>query len=271
MNIIIPMAGKGSRFVSEGYTDPKPLINVGGRRIIEYVCDMYDKENDNFIFICNEDHLATTDMSSILKGLVTHSEIVSMPPHKLGPVYTVLAAKEFITNNDPYIITYCDTPITWNYDDFKEFIKDKDACVVSHVGFHPHTLSSNVFAYSKTDNDNRILEIKEKSSYTDNRFNEHASSGVYYFKHGCYILNYFQQLMGRKLSHNGEYYVTLVFNLLINEKIDVYSYVNDMVLALGTPNEVRNFEAWQTILGGTQVKNEEELVQCYNYWKDYNK
>ena len=93
MNIIIPMAGKGSRFVSEGYTDPKPLINVGGRRIIEYVCDMYDKENDNFIFICNEDHLATTDMGSILKGLVTHSEIVSMPPHKLGPVYTVLAAK----------------------------------------------------------------------------------------------------------------------------------------------------------------------------------
>jgi len=271
MDIIIPMAGSGNRFISEGYSEPKPLIKVGGKSIIEYVCDMYDRDNDNFIFICNENHLRMTDIRNILMGLVNNSIVISMPQHKLGPVHTVLFAEEYIRDNNPVIVSYCDNPVTWDYNHFKDYVKDIDGCLISHSGFHPHTLSATMFAYCKTDSANKVYDVKEKACYTTNRFMEHASSGVYYFRHGSYIKKYFKQAVDENISYNGEYYVTLVFNLLIRDGLSVYSYLNDLVLAFGTPNEIRNFEAWQTILKEGQVKNEEDAIMCYNYWKSWKK
>ena len=83
MKVIIPMAGSGNRFVQKGYADPKPLIKVNGKRIVEYILDMFSSE-DEVIFICNEKHLEETNMRDILKEIRPNSEVVSMPMHKLG-------------------------------------------------------------------------------------------------------------------------------------------------------------------------------------------
>jgi NDP-sugar pyrophosphorylase family protein len=184
-------------------------------------------------------------------------------------VFTVVTSSVSIKKEEPIIIVYCDTPFTWDYEDFKKYVKDKDGCVVSCKGFHPHSLSSTLWAHSRLDGDNQVLEIKEKACYTDNHLEEHASAGLYYFGKGKYVTKYFRQLIDENRSFNGEFYITLVYNLLIRDGLKVYSYLNDYVLGFGTPNEVQNFEAWQTILDGAQVKNEEELLQCYNYWKSY--
>ena len=266
MNIIIPMAGSGQRFVDAGYKEPKPLIRVGGRMIIEYVLDMFDRDGDNFFFICNEDHLANTDMFNILHHMVRNATIVSMHPHKLGPVYTVLDVEKLIPDEEPCVVAYCDNPVIWNYDDFKRTMKYADGGIVSHTGFHPHTLSSTLFAYSKTDRSGWVSEIKEKACYTNNRFSEHASSGIYYFRYGHLVKKYFKQAINENLNYKGEYYVTLVYNLLIRDGLRVFSYLNEKVLAFGTPREVQNYEAWQTIIKGGQVHSEEEAKLCYNYW-----
>jgi NDP-sugar pyrophosphorylase family protein len=272
MHIIIPMAGSGERFVAEGYTDPKPLIKVGGKHIIEYVCDMFDRDEDEFTFICNDKHLETTGMRGILENLVKHANVVSMPVHKLGPVFTILAFDALVYEDEPVIVTYCDTPIIWDYNNFKLYIDNYnvDGCIVSHTDFHPHTLNSTLFAYSKLDKQNRVLEIKEKSCYTNNKFKEHASSGTYYFRHGGYIKKYFKQLVEKDINYNGEYYVTLVYNLLIKDKLKVYSYLTDFVLSFGKPDDIRNFEAWQIIINGGQVKDVYDVMRSYEYWSKYN-
>jgi len=263
------MAGSGQRFVDVGYKDPKPLIKVRGKRIIEYVCDMFDRENDNFTFICNTDHLRKSDMITILKNIVKKCKITPILPHKLGPVYTFIIANPPIVKEEPIIIAHCDTPLIWDYNGFRDFVQDKDGCIVSCKGFHPHSLSSTLWAHSKTDENNRIWEIKEKACYTDNHFEEHASAGIYYFRYGAYVLKYFRQLIDSGDSFNGEFYVTLVFNLLIKDGLSVYSYLSDYILSFGTPDDVRNFEAWQTIIDGAQVKDRESLEWCYEYWKKY--
>jgi hypothetical protein len=74
--------------------------------------------------------------------------------------------------------------------------------------------------------------------------------------------------MEQNINWNGEFYVTLVYNLMIRDQLLIYSYLVDYVLMLGTPCDVRNYEAWQTILEGEQVKNEKDLILFYNYWKD---
>jgi bifunctional N-acetylglucosamine-1-phosphate-uridyltransferase/glucosamine-1-phosphate-acetyltransferase GlmU-like protein len=116
----------------------------------------------------------------------------------------------------------------------------------------------------------RVLEIKEKEPYTNDPLSEQASTGTYYFKKGSYIKKYFQQSIDQNIQYNGEYYVTLTYNLLIKDGLKVHCYPTDYVTVFGTPEEVENFEAWQTLINSTQIKNEEDLIKCYRYWKSYN-
>ena len=124
-------------------------------------------------------------------------------------------------------------------------------------------------AYCKVDGD-RLIEIKEKEPYTDNPMSEHASTGTYYFKKGSYIKKYFTELIERNITWGGEYYVTLVYNLMVRDGLNVTVYDTDYVTVFGTPEEVENFNAWCTILKGVQTKNEEDLLKCYRYWKGYH-
>lgn len=269
MKIIVPMAGTGQRFVAAGYADPKPLIHVNGRMIMDYVCKMFDVAEDEFIFICNDTHLATTNMREVLTSMVPDCKIISIPNHKKGPVFTIIGMMDLIDDEEEVIVCYCDNPYLWDYKAFKKWVKDNksDGAILSHAGFHPHRLSPTMMAYMKEDNC-VVSEIKEKECYTDNPINEHASTGTYYFKKGKYIKKYFQMLMDENINYKGEYYVTLVYNLLIRDGLLVHSYLTDYVTVFGTPEEVKNFEAWQTLL--LQIKDEADLVRCFNYWNKYN-
>lgn len=269
MKIVIPMAGTGQRFVDSMYKDPKPLIKVNGRHIIDYIVRMFDRNEDDFIFLCNDKHLANTDMMQVLMNLVPKGKIVSIPAHKKGPVFTLIDHMDLMEDDEQVIVTYCDNPYLWDYKAFKKWVKDKnsDGVIMSHTGFHPHRLSTTMMAYMKQEN-GIVTTIKEKECYTDNPMEEHASTGTYYFGRGAYIKKYFRKLMDENITYNGEYYVTLVYNLMIRDGLLVHSYLTDFAMVFGTPEEVENFEAWQTILRKT--KNEEDALKCYRYWRKYN-
>lgn len=272
MKIVIPMAGTGDRFIRAGYDDPKPLIEVSGQRIIEYIVNMFDP-NDEIVFICNELHMQTTDMKYLLREIVPNCQILTIPNHKKGPIYTMLSTDidSYLSDEEEVIVCYCDNPYLWNYQDFKQWVKDNDSdgCILSHHGFHPHRLSPTFMAHIKESN-LIVSEIKEKEPYTSDPMSEHASTGTYYFKKGAYVKKYFQQAIDQNITYKGEYYVTLVYNLLIKDGLKVHCYPTDFVTVFGTPEEVENFEAWQTLLHSTQIKNEQDLVRCYRYWKTYN-
>lgn len=272
MKVIVPMAGTGDRFVRAGYTDPKPLIKVNGERIIEYINKMFNPE-DEIVFICNETHMRTTYMETILKNMVPGCKIFTIPDHKKGPIYTMLSTdlNSYLDDEEEVIVCYCDNPYLWDYEAFKKWVKDHDSdgCILSHYGFHPHRLSPTFMAHIKEDN-LVVSEIKEKEPYTSDPMSEHASTGTYYFKKGAYVKKYFQQAIDQNITYKGEYYVTLVYNLLIKDGLKVHCYPTDFVTVFGTPEEVENFEAWQTLLNSTQVKSEEDLIACYRYWKAYN-
>jgi NDP-sugar pyrophosphorylase family protein len=270
MKIIIPMAGSGNRFIQKGYDLPKPLIFVNKKRIIEYILESYEKD-DEIIFICNEEHLQKTNMRKILLSLRPNARIVAIPSHKLGPVYSLKAVYEFIDDEEEIIVSYCDNPFIWNYNDFKFYIKKNslDGCIVTHTGFHPHSLNSTKMAFLKV-KDELLLEIKEKECYTDNHLNEHASTGAYYFNKGKYIKKYCDELLKNNINYNGEFYVTLVYNLLIKDSLRVGFYDTPFVTVFGTPEEVESFEAWNTLLKSGQVKSLEDLKKCYEYWSEYH-
>jgi NDP-sugar pyrophosphorylase family protein len=275
MKIVIPMAGTGDRFVRAGYTDPKPLIKVGGKRIIQYIYEMFDP-SDEFVFICNDNHLDTTDMRAILTEMAPGCTILSIPNHKKGPIFTVMCTdyNQYIKDDEEVIICYCDNPYVWDYLKFKEFVigMNSDGCILSHVGFHPHRLSSTFMAHIKEGlTCLSVEEIKEKEPYTSDPMSEHASTGTYYFKKGSLVKKYFKEAIDKNINYNGEHYVTLMYNLLIKDGLNVHCYPTKYVTVFGTPEEVESFEAWQTLLNGQQkLETEEDVLRCYRYWKEYN-
>ena len=271
MKVVIPMSGMGQRFVDAGYFMPKPLIGVGGKMIIEYIVDMFDKENDDFVFIVNNLHIVEFGIDKVINELVPSATVVAIDPHKYGPVYAVQAAYQHIGDDDEVIVAYCDNPHVWDYDDFKNHVRKNnlDGCILTHTGFHPHRLNSTRMAYLKVDDQNRLLEIKEKASYTNDHWTEHGSTGTYYFKTGKIVKHYFDECVRRNITHNGEYYVTLVYNMLVEDNLNVSFYDTEFAMVFGTPAEVRNFEAWNTIVNSSQVKCQEDAKNCYKYWSKY--
>lgn len=238
------MSGIGKRFIDAGYKDPKPLIVVDGKPIIEHVCDLFPNE-DNFTFICNSKHLAETNMREILQGIKPHANIVEIPNHKLGPVYAVSLVEDYIEDDEEVIVNYCDFGTYWDYEDFLKHTRERDAdgAIPAYKGFHPHMLGSTNYAFMR-DKNQWMLEIKEKEPFTDNRMAEYASNGTYYFKKGSYVKKYFKELMDRDINLKGEYYVSLIYNLLIEDNLKVSIYNVQHMLQWGTPGDVEEYNTW---------------------------
>ncbi|MEA2020025.1 MAG: NTP transferase domain-containing protein [Campylobacterota bacterium] len=244
MHIIVPMSGIGKRFIDAGYKDPKPLVVVDGKPIIEHVCDLFPTE-DKFTFICNAKHLAETNMKEVLLSIKPNANVVEIPNHKLGPVYAVSLVEEYIEDEEEIIVNYCDFGTYWDYDDFLKHTRNRDAdgAIPSYKGFHPHMLGNTNYAFMR-DKNQWMLEIKEKEPFTDNRMEEYASNGTYYFKKGSYVKKYFKELMDKDINLKGEFYVSLIYNLLIEDGLKVSIYDIQHMLQWGTPQDVEEYNTW---------------------------
>lgn len=238
------MSGMGNRFVEAGYQTPKPLIEIDGIPVIEHVVNMFPSEED-FIFICNSKHLAETDMMAMLQKIAPKGQIIEIPPHKKGPVYAVQYVENLIDDEEEVIVNYCDFACYWNYPDFLEHTRSRnaDGCVPAYKGFHPHMLGTTNYAFMR-DEKQWMLEIKEKEPFTDNRMEEYASMGTYYFKKGSYVKRYFKELMLQDINLNGEYYVSLIYNLLVEDGLKVSIYEIQHMLQWGTPQDVEEYNGF---------------------------
>ncbi len=247
---MIPMSGTGARFISAGYKEIKPLIPVDNKSMIEHVVNMFPGERD-FIFVCNAEHIMTTNLKRILYKLKPGCTIVEIEPHTYGPVYSVLQTKELLKNDEPVIVNYCDFSVYWEYDDFKNKIIDNgfDGSMTAYRGFHPHLLGNGLYAGIRSDKNNHMLEVKEKFSFTKNKMDSYHSAGTYFFKKGAYIKKYFQMVMERNLHIKGEYYVSTVYQLMKEERMRIHIYELDYFLQWGTPEDLQEYVYWSEYFG----------------------
>ena len=190
MKVIISMSGLSSRFSNAGYTIPKFMIDIDGKKVIEHIIDLYPKDSD-FLFIINDKHAEDTDIVNLLEGSVDKKDIVVIPRHKKGPVFSIQNFEDYIDDDEQVVINYCDFSMYWDYNDFEKYVNETecDGCVVCYTGFHPHMLGSDNYAFCRTDSPKalEIREIREKQPFTDDKMSEFASTGTYYFKKGSYV------------------------------------------------------------------------------------
>jgi NDP-sugar pyrophosphorylase family protein len=267
MKIIIPMSGIGKRFIEAGYSEPKPLIKIENKPIIEHVINLFDKENDEYVFICNDLHLKETNMKEILLSIIPNCKIYEVSVNnRKGPVDAIMQISEKeIKDTDEIIVSYCDYGTLWNYRLFKKELKEYnlDGAIPSYIGFHPHMLGSDNYAFVKEEN-KKFIAIQEKQPFTNDKMNEYASNGTYYFKTGAIVKKYFKKLINRNISINGEYYCSMVYNLMKEDNLNIRVFEIEKMLQWGTPKDLEEYLVWSNYFLKREKNFNKKLVDKYN-------
>jgi NDP-sugar pyrophosphorylase family protein len=256
MQLVIPLSGSGERFRRAGHVLPKPLIEVEGKPIIQHVVELFPGVDD-VVFICNDTHLEdpALGLRQLLLGLVPNARVVSIAPHRLGPVHAVLEALRtpgLLDPSRPVIVNYCDFACRWDFDHFVRFVRETecDGCIPCYSGFHPHMLGSVNYAYVDVFRDASGeptlwgRRIQEKRPFTDDPMAEYASSGTYYFRTAELMTQCFHEVVARGLEVSGEYYVSMAYTPLFEASRAVAVYPLAHFMQWGTPEDLDEYRYW---------------------------
>ena len=177
LNIVIPMAGKGSRFAEAGYTFPKPLIDIKDKTMIEVVIDNLRPSCEHrFIFIAQKEHCEKYDIYNILKRATNNKfELIQISGVTEGAACTVLLAAQYINNENELLIANSDQYINIKIDDFikKARNKNADGLIMTFEASHPK------WSYARTDKTGKVIEVAEKKIISS-----HATVGIYHVSQG---------------------------------------------------------------------------------------
>ena len=233
LNILIPMAGAGSRFQEQGYTFPKPFIEVHGKPMIQVVVENLNIKA-NFIFIVQQEHYQKYNLNFMLPLIAPGCEIVQIKDISEGAACTTLLAKELINNDDALLIANSDQFIEWNSNETMYALSndESDGCIITFSATHPK------WSYAKVGRDGYVCEVAEKKPIS-----KHATVGIYYWKKGLDYVRYAEQMIAGDIRVNNEFYVCPVFNEAIadGKKIRIKEIDQNGMWGLGTPEDLNYF------------------------------
>jgi len=238
LNIVIPMAGYGSRFVSAGFLEPKPMIKVRGKPMIQLVVEnLRPKKPHRFIFICREEHLRDYDLKSFLLDIAPNSLIISIKEVTEGAACTVLLSKKLINNDQQLMIANCDQFIDV---DINEYLARMDNSQIDGM-IMTMRASDSKWSYIKYNRMNLVEFVVEKQVISDE-----ATVGIYNFRNGSDFVESAEAMIRMNMRVNNEFYVAPTYNHLIAEgKSIAFFNVGSSgygMYGLGTPEDLNWFE-----------------------------
>lgn len=237
LNIVLPIAGRGSRFSAVGYAQPKPLIPVHGKPMIEVVVDnLRPACPHRFIFLSLREHIDVWSMTEVLRRAAPGCEIVAVDAVTEGAACTVLLAEEFIDSDQPLMIANTDQYIAADVDDYiaQSAKSDCDGLIMTFTASDPK------WSFVRKDNVGRIVEVVEKRVVSNE-----ATVGIYNFRRGSDFVRSAHAMIRADLRVNGEFYVAPTYNQLIAEGATIHSYrirpEGEGMFGLGTPEDLDKF------------------------------
>jgi HAD superfamily hydrolase (TIGR01509 family) len=231
MNVLIPMAGAGSRFQQAGYTFPKPLIDVEGKPMIQVVVENLNIDA-NFIFVVQKQHREQYNLDTLLNLIAPNSKVVEVDGLTEGAACTALLAKEYIDNDNPLFFANSDQFVEWDSTEFmyKMNETDADGGIVSFRATHPK------WSFAKVDENGLVTEVAEKNPISDI-----ATVGYYYWKHGSDFVKYAEEMIEKDIRVNNEFYVCPVFNQAIEGGKQIRTFDIPKMWGLGTPEDLKYY------------------------------
>jgi dTDP-glucose pyrophosphorylase len=235
MKILIPMAGEGSRFAKEGYTFPKPLIDVDGKPMIQKVVENL-KFPAEFIFLVRKEHLQKYEglLTTLLRITGGRFKIVEVDGLTEGAACTALLAKEHINNDDDLLIANSDQIIEYRPENFitMKNLTSVDGIVFTFNAVHPK------WSFAKIDGAGFVSEVAEKIPISNV-----ATCGIYWYRRGKDFVEAAESMIAKNIRVNNEFYIAPVYNEMISTGKTVIPFYVQEMHGIGTPEDLNAFLA----------------------------
>lgn len=231
LNVLVPMAGAGSRFAQQGYTFPKPLIEVNGKPMIQVVVENLNIEA-HYIFIVQQEHYEKYNLKYLLNLIAPGCDIVQVSGVTEGAACSTLLAKDYINNDNPLVMANSDQYIEWNSNEcMYAFTADEiDGGILTFEATHPK------WSYAKLGTDGFVSEVAEKKVISNE-----ATVGIYYWKKGSDYVKYAEDMIAKNIRVNNEFYVCPVFNQAIENGKKIKVKRISKMWGIGTPEDLSFF------------------------------
>lgn len=249
LNIVIPMAGAGSRFAQAGYTDPKPLIPVNGTPMIKLVIEnLRPRCAHRFIFVCQSAHIEAYELRDKLSAWAPGCAIIGLDGLTQGAACTVLAARELIDSDSALMIANSDQYIDVDINDYLASLSGRqlDGLIMTMKASDPK------WSFVGMDEAGMVTTVVEKEVISDE-----ATVGIYNFARGRDFVAAADDMIGKNLRVNNEFYVAPAYNQMIEsgKKIGVYNVGEEAagMYGLGIPADLELFLSLPVCAKATEV------------------
>ncbi len=259
------MAGKSNRFQEAGYEFPKALLYANSKLIVNRIIDAFPNASEVLIIAAkNQKRFIELRLSEVVGGKKVKFTYIDQ--HDLGPSESVSRARDYLHESLPILITYCD--FSTNLDDarFVEDLAKVEAGAIVFTGFHPHTIRRPKFGYVKADSRNRIIEFREKDSFSDNPLTENASAGIYSFRSKKILVECIDMQIANRVQVNGEYYLSLAINEHVKFGRSASIRFVECFACWGTPEDFEDYNLYARLQelcthpdAGQRVKGDTKL------------
>lgn len=236
LTIVVPMAGRGSRFAAVGYTLPKPLIPVHGAPMIRLVIDNIRPATPHkFVFVCQREHLQAYDLSEQLHAWSPGCEVAALDGTTEGAACSVLAAREHI-GDGPLMLANSDQYIAVAIDPYLAAVSDRslDGLIMTMQASDPK------WSFAALGDQDLVTRVAEKEPIST-----YATVGIYNFACGRDFVRGAERMIAKDIRVNGEFYVAPVYNELIADgaRIGVWDLGDECTAmhGLGTPADLEAF------------------------------
>lgn len=235
LEIVVPMAGRGSRFADAGWADPKPLIRMpDGRRMIELVVDdLRPSREHRFSFVVRAEHRAAYGLDALLRAAAPGCRILEVGTTTQGAAETVSLALAGLPEDAPLMIANSDQHLELDIDAYLAATDAPgiDGVIMTMWADHPK------WSYASVDERGAVTRVVEKEVISTS-----ATVGVYNFARVGSFLDGYASMVAADRRTNGEFYVAPVYNELISagqrfSLVDVADLSGSMH-GLGTPEDL---------------------------------
>lgn len=237
LNIVIPMAGAGSRFAKAGYADPKPLIPVHGIPMIKVVIDNLKPNIDHrFIFICQKEHVKLYGLAEKLNHWAPNCSIVELDGLTEGAACSVLKAKHLINSDNPLMIANSDQYVELDINHYLKKLENEnlDGLIMTMTANDPK------WSFVGLAQNGLVTKVVEKQVISNE-----ATVGIYNYTHGKDFVRAAEAMIDKDERVNNEFYVAPVYNQLIAEgqKVGIYNIGAEAagMYGLGIPTDLNLF------------------------------
>jgi HAD superfamily hydrolase (TIGR01509 family) len=231
LNVLIPMAGAGSRFEQAGYTFPKPLIEVRKKPMIQVVVENLNIKA-NYIYVVQKSHREKYNLDALLSLITPGCKVVETEGMTEGAACTALLAREHINTDAPLFFANSDQFVEWDSNEFlyKMNETNADGGIVTFEATHPK------WSFAKINKQGLVTEVAEKKPISNI-----ATVGFYYWKQGSDFVKYAEQMINKNIRVNNEFYVCPVFNQAIEDNKEIRTFNINGMWGLGTPEDLNYY------------------------------